>query len=195
MYMNFGRDWILSEEEVAAIRKGRKIVHKPQFLPRRKGAGPVEMTKREIARYEVRRAENGRGLRRPIVNGEMRCNECREYKSLTEYYVHQKKSNDATGYKHYDSYCNPCRKAKQVAKRYGLGLREYRDMLALSGGKCKICGDAVGDRPNIDHCHKSSAIRGVLCTRCNSGLGLFRDNPKILLAAATYLDPYALDNI
>ena len=68
-----------------------------------------------------------------------------------------------------------------------------RSILSLSGQKsCAICGmteAALGKRLSLDHCHASGSIRGLLCTPCNLGLGLFRDRPELLLAAATYLSP------
>ena len=54
--------------------------------------------------------------------------------------------------------------------------------------RCAICGDLPGTkRHSLDHCHVSGRMRGVLCTRCNSGLGFFRDDPRILQLAIDYL--------
>jgi hypothetical protein len=51
---------------------------------------------------------------------------------------------------------------------------------------CMICGDT--HRLCIDHCHSSGAVRGILCGRCNSGLGMFRDDIARLKAAIEYLN-------
>jgi hypothetical protein len=59
----------------------------------------------------------------------------------------------------------------------------------LAGGCCAICGK----RPerdaslHLDHCHDTDEIRGVLCNRCNQGLGLFGEDADLLDAAARYL--------
>ena len=54
--------------------------------------------------------------------------------------------------------------------------------------RCAICGDLPGTRRHsLDHCHVSGRMRGVLCNHCNSGLGFFRDDPRILQLAIDYL--------
>jgi hypothetical protein len=51
---------------------------------------------------------------------------------------------------------------------------------------CDLCGRA--EKLVIDHCHKTSAFRGVLCNSCNIALGLLRDDPALLRKAATYVE-------
>jgi hypothetical protein len=51
--------------------------------------------------------------------------------------------------------------------------------------ECMICGSK--ERLCIDHCHTTSEVRGILCSKCNSGLGMFRDNTTYLLKAIQYL--------
>lgn len=50
---------------------------------------------------------------------------------------------------------------------------------------CSICGSMKDLR--IDHCHGNGQIRGVLCDKCNKGLGFFKDNPTHLLRASDYI--------
>lgn len=71
-------------------------------------------------------------------------------------------------------------------KKYKLTEAGLAALIAAQGGKCKICGDAM-PRPHVDHCHKTNKVRGVLCCRCNIGLGMFRDSVSRLKAAAAYL--------
>ena len=77
------------------------------------------------------------------------------------------------------------------AKVLGLALMGgYDAQLAEQGGGCAICGKPPklgGRRLNIDHAHHSGEVRGLLCARCNRGLGWFADSPHLLFCAATYL--------
>jgi hypothetical protein len=58
-------------------------------------------------------------------------------------------------------------------------------MHEAAGGVCQICGD--DERLGVDHCHASGRLRGLLCSRCNTGLGMFRDRPELLAEAIEYL--------
>jgi hypothetical protein len=63
-------------------------------------------------------------------------------------------------------------------------------MVEAQGNKCKICGNpetVKGRSLSVDHCHRTGKIRGLLCGKCNTGLGKFRDSDKILKKALDYL--------
>ena len=77
---------------------------------------------------------------------------------------------------------------------YGISAEEYGSMLKIQGGRCKICGCEKNTRVDremalaVDHDHKTGKVRGLLCDKCNRGLGFFRDNPALLLQAISYLE-------
>ncbi len=75
-----------------------------------------------------------------------------------------------------------------VAKRFGITLAEYDERKAAVT-KCGICGTREPGKRGwmLDHCHSSGDVREFLCSNCNTGIGLFKDDPDRLLAAATYL--------
>lgn len=55
---------------------------------------------------------------------------------------------------------------------------------------CMICGiteDEIGRALDVDHCHGSGKVRGLLCNPCNTVLGHAKDRADILEAAAKYL--------
>jgi formate dehydrogenase maturation protein FdhE len=70
---------------------------------------------------------------------------------------------------------------------YGMLPGEYEQRLAEQNGVCAICGDTPKKSLGVDHNHKTGAIRGLLCDRCNVGLGCFADIPERLRKAADYL--------
>lgn len=76
----------------------------------------------------------------------------------------------------------------ELKKRFGIGATEYDEILEKQNGKCAICG---GEDDHfslaVDHCHNKKHIRGLLCSKCNRGLGLFRDSPQLLKQAIEYL--------
>ena len=54
-------------------------------------------------------------------------------------------------------------------------------------GHCAICNGESRRKLVLDHCHATGKLRGFLCSPCNTGLGMFKDKPEVLLAAAEYL--------
>lgn len=73
-------------------------------------------------------------------------------------------------------------------KKHGLTPEYYGLLLRAQKGVCAICGEPPKKRRlAIDHCHKTGRIRGLLCGRCNTGIGNLRENPRVLRAAIAYL--------
>ncbi|MCW2778268.1 MAG: vBYenPAB5 [Frankiales bacterium] len=89
---------------------------------------------------------------------------------------------------------NPERYAESVKahklRSYGLTLVQYRALVEEQQDRCAICGDPEKEGWDlaVDHCHRTGRVRGLLCRRCNVGLGLLRDRPDLLRAAASYLE-------
>lgn len=80
---------------------------------------------------------------------------------------------------------------------FGITIEQYDEMEMSQDGLCAICREPeiVADPKNpevmkrlaVDHNHENGQIRGLLCQRCNMGLGYFRDDPRLLNLAADYL--------
>lgn len=98
------------------------------------------------------------------------------------------------------SAANPGRKKRDHRqywlKMYGLDQEAYNAMLAAQDGLCAICQhpesyiDARTGDPRklaVDHCHKTGRVRGLLCGRCNRGIGQFADDSSRVERAAAYL--------
>lgn len=70
-------------------------------------------------------------------------------------------------------------------------LIKYEEMRLLQNGQCLIC--KVHDSElrvslNVDHCHDTGKVRGLLCGNCNRGLGLFKSRRDLLESASLYLE-------
>lgn len=75
---------------------------------------------------------------------------------------------------------------------YGITVETYRSMWKSQGGFCAICGevDYDGIRLCVDHDHVTGTVRGLLCGKCNRGIGLLKDSPAVLAKAALYLEAH-----
>ncbi len=75
---------------------------------------------------------------------------------------------------------------KKNWKRYGIVDIEQANLLWNNATVCDICG-LTSEKLCVDHCHKTNKIRGILCTKCNQGLGLLNEDPELLRKAAEYV--------
>lgn len=72
---------------------------------------------------------------------------------------------------------------------YEIDPDQFEAILREQGYQCAICGEnLIGRRLVLDHCHTTGKFRGGLCHHCNTGLGLFRDDPDLLARAIYYLE-------
>lgn len=80
-------------------------------------------------------------------------------------------------------------KRKSLLKAtYGMTLDEYNERLKRQNYGCAICGESNGSRVMfVDHDHETGKVRGLLCVRCNSAIGLFYDDIKKLAKAIEYI--------
>jgi len=79
----------------------------------------------------------------------------------------------------------------RLKRRYGLVQGDYEAMLALQGGHCALCNTTPEQerykKLNIDHCHETGIIRGLLCTSHNHAIGKMGDNEENLLRVLAYV--------
>ena len=82
----------------------------------------------------------------------------------------------------------------------GVDAHRYQEMLREQNNVCAICGkpEKASDNASgkikdlaIDHCHKSNVVRALLCSNCNRALGLFNDDPALLVKAQAYVLKYS----
>lgn len=143
-----------------------------------------------------------------------RCTQCGKLK-LRRYFPHGK-PNERNGYKrpYARSRCRKCMAATQrqrwrnpelrkqmtlttrrrrLKQSYGISPQDYDAMLSNQSGQCAICGRTTTSRRGlnlrlaVDHDHNTRKVRGLLCLKCNLGIGNFNHDPSLLQHAASYL--------
>lgn len=79
---------------------------------------------------------------------------------------------------------------KALEKAYGITFVEFEGMLVAQNGVCAICRgvNPSGERLSVDHDHRTNRVRGLLCRKCNAGIGHFKDGAALLRAAAEYIE-------
>lgn len=114
------------------------------------------------------------------------CVDCLDSKPLSDY---PKNANSSGGYL---SRCKLCYASRNSIASWGIDVRNYSN--------CDVCKEPLNfddsKKVVVDHDHSccpgnrscGECVRGVLCSRCNVGLGMFRDNPSYLRLAADYLE-------
>lgn len=146
--------------------------------------------------------------RKPVdlSSGKKRCPHCGVKKSIDEFWKNRKNGRPI-------SWCKKCmqqnvrkwealnperRRATMsrtsrkwyLDRKWGLTPAQYDEMFEKQDGGCAICGAETsvnGWRLAIDHDAKTGKIRGLLCTRCNRGIGAFEHDAVLLRAAIKYL--------
>jgi hypothetical protein len=84
------------------------------------------------------------------------------------------------------------KKAHALRFNYGITLEQYEAMVAAQEDCCAICGNPPSDKRKlaVDHNHDTGAVRGLLCTTCNVGIGALKDDLRLLRAAVNYLEGF-----
>ena len=87
--------------------------------------------------------------------------------------------------------CSTCVRLTARLKQYHISIFEFYTILREQDGRCAICRrefDAISlKKIHIDHCHDLGHVRGLLCSSCNIGLGMFQDDENVVVCASKYL--------
>lgn len=79
------------------------------------------------------------------------------------------------------------RRKSHLKCTFGLTTEDYDRLLESQNGVCAICGKKPKGKLHVDHCHATGIVRGLLCHKCNAGLGLFCDEPSLMMRAIEYV--------
>lgn len=111
---------------------------------------------------------------------------CNTVLNEVDFYMWNKK----TGGKCFSSYCKECTRKlqkkdrdvkeytrKRRYRKLGLTIEKYDEMLAEQGNVCMLCKKPSKTmKLAVDHCHETGRVRGLLCTYCNTTIGIIEKN-------------------
>lgn len=130
-----------------------------------------------------------------------KCYRCKKEKEVKEFYKRSKgglrgeckKCSKEIYYKYIEKHPEYSKRADlkhRLKYKFRLTLEEYFLLVKKQDFKCAICKKTELENKQqlaIDHNHKNGKIRGLLCTRCNHGIGHFKDDIFLLKQAIVYL--------
>jgi hypothetical protein len=120
-----------------------------------------------------------------------------EIKEYTKEYYKMHKDEINKKCKEYSKLHKTKRKDQHIKYAYGITSEEYDQIFLEQDGKCKICGIHQNELKRnlaVDHNHMTGKVRGLLCTKCNTVLGLVNDDPVLLIKAEEYLESFMEDD-
>lgn len=115
---------------------------------------------------------------------------------------HCKKCTKTYINKHYDPAKAKIQNAKKAAQKrnrelkciYGITLDDYHTLLKSQNYACAICQTTeisnIRKSFDVDHCHTTKKVRGLLCHACNVGIGFLKDDIQLLQKAISYLSAF-----
>ena len=79
----------------------------------------------------------------------------------------------------------------RLKRKYNLAREDYIALIEGQNNCCKTCGlpakDNIQGKLYVDHCHNTGKVRGLLCMKCNTALGLLNDDKELLQKMLEYL--------
>ena len=183
-------------ECIAAEHKAKRDANHAEYLERERvwRAGNAEARRAYQRQYRAehldeRRAWHKQYSQRPSVK-EHRKEVIKQYQAKHGATIKLKRAE------WYQREAERVRMKVQVSAR-GITTETYQAMLSAQNGLCAVCCRPETAKVNgrrralaIDHCHETNRVRGLLCTNCNSALGLLADDPVRITALLSYLAKY-----
>ncbi len=82
-------------------------------------------------------------------------------------------------------------KWQRLKNKYGVTQEQYEMLLKKQRNKCGICKTSFHEtEAHLDHCHETKIVRGILCSNCNTGIGLFKHDINRIEKAIAYVGKY-----
>jgi len=196
---NMGRPIMVNDIKYAKIKDAaEEYGFSGRFIANRLNLGLTPEQALEIAPFpewfvpgkNQKKGREGEKKRlKEIQTGIKQCSTCKKEKPLDCFHGSHEKSNISTR-------CQDCVSASFLKYRYKMSVEEFNRFRKEQNSCCAICQTELEIKEGstfrsknvaVDHCHKTGNVRGLLCSACNTGLGLFRDDLTLLRSAIAYL--------
>lgn len=79
------------------------------------------------------------------------------------------------------------RRREKLKRLYSITAEQYNQFFVKQKGVCVICNKKDSKSLSVDHDHRTGKVRGLLCQKCNTGIGMFEDNINLLKQGIKYL--------
>lgn len=127
-----------------------------------------------------------------------KCHRCQQVLSIDEFAKNRAKKDglqercNSCRKTHYKQNGKPGHKHNWLMKKYNVSLDWYNETVIKQKNLCLICNQeqSGGKGLAVDHCHKTGKVRGLLCDKCNTSIGLMRESVDILKSAIKYLEEH-----
>jgi hypothetical protein len=109
----------------------------------------------------------------------------KEQKRLTDALYHRNNKGKRAAYR---KSRQEIERERYLKRKYGIDLEKYNQLLEEQFGLCAIC---LEEKPlHVDHDHKTGIVRGLLCSNCNTAVGLLKDDALNIQGAINYLEKF-----
>ena len=160
-----------------------------------RSGGKLRKQCKECINTKRKKARNSSRTQRQnsVKQGVKECIKCTQHLPLSDFWKNSFKCKYCTTLqmKKWRKENKAYLKAYNAMKTYNISEKQYHNLMVIPN--CALCDTSfalltINKEPrNIDHCHTSGKVRGVLCSRCNTGLGKFNDNIDLIKNALKYL--------
>jgi hypothetical protein len=120
-----------------------------------------------------------------LLNHHKTCSYCCKEQHESEFAKHNRRQDGL------QDICNTCKSNISLVNKYGLSKQDFLELLRKQNNACACCHTSF-DKHKIcvDHDHSMNIVRGLLCNKCNCGIGLLGDSITSVKQAVRYLESY-----
>ena len=182
-----------NSEKLKAESKKWRETHKEQEASRKKEYYKTHKEQEAAKKKEYREAHKEEEAAR--LKKYREAHKEQEAARRKKYREDHREKDEAWKRKYYETHkkqISAWKRKYDLKMKYGIDSNQYENLLIIQEHKCAICGTHCQNNKlfHIDHDHKTKTVRGLLCARCNLGIGLFHDDVKLLKDVIQYLEQY-----